>query len=101
MYVQETKDLPSGVDGQLAVSNSKGGQRYLRAQVVSGLGLEETISIVGHELQHAIEVAEHEGVRDAKSLAELYQRIGVAARRGRFDTIAAQATGLRVRAELG
>lgn len=101
VYVQETKDLPNGVDGQLAVSSSRGGQRYLRAQVVSGLGLEETISIVGHELQHAIEVAAHEEVHDVKSLAELYQRIGIAAYHGRYDTIAAQATGLRVRMELG
>ena len=101
VYVQETKDLPSGVDGQLAVTTSRGGQRYLRAQVISGLGLKETISIVGHELQHAIEVAEHGEVRDSHSLAALYRTIGLEAPRGRFDTAAARTIGKRVRAELG
>jgi hypothetical protein len=101
VYVQETRDLPPGVDGQLAVTAGKSPQRYLRAQVNAGLGTEEMIVTVAHELQHAIEVAQHQGVRDGKSLAELYRRIGVEARRGRYDTVAAQTTGSRVRVELG
>ena len=101
VYVQATRDLPGGVDGQLAVTTGQGRQRYLRAQVVAGLGFEETLAIVAHELQHALEVAEHEEVTDAKTLAELYAKIGVQAHGGRFDTIAAQSTGKRVRVELG
>jgi hypothetical protein len=54
VYVQETRDLPAGVDGRLAVAASKGPYRYLRAQVVSGLSMAETIAIVAHELQHAV-----------------------------------------------
>ena len=101
VYVQESRELPGGVDGHLAVTTGRNHQRYLRAQVVSGLGLDDTIAIVGHELQHALEVAAHDEVTDAKSLGELYRRIGVEARHGRFDTTAAQATGKRVRVELG
>ena len=101
VYVQETRQLPGGVDGQLAVMTGHGRQRYLRAQVISGLCLEETLAIVAHELQHALEVAAHEEVTDMKSLAELYERIGFKARPGRFDTLAAQETGKRVRGELG
>ena len=100
VYVQDTRDLPSGVDGQLAVSTGKTTQRYLRAQVLKGLGSSEMMVVVAHELQHALEVAAHEEVRDSKTLGELYRKIGVEARMGRFDTLAAQATGSRVRNEL-
>lgn len=101
VYVQETRDLPSGVDGQLAVTTGKGPQRYLRAQVTSGLGTAETIAVVAHELQHAIEVAAHAEVRDSRSLAQLYRRIGIEAHRGGYDTVAARVTGWRVRTEVG
>jgi hypothetical protein len=100
VYVQETRDLPAGVDGQLAVSTSKTTQRYLRAQVLTGLGTSEMMVVIAHELQHALEVAAHQEVRDSKTLGELYRKIGVEARRGRYDTLAAQATSVRVRIEL-
>ena len=41
VYVQATRELPGGVDGQLAVSMGKGRQRYLRAQVAAGLGMSQ------------------------------------------------------------
>jgi hypothetical protein len=100
VYVQETRDLPTGVNGQLAVTTGHSRQRYLRAQVLSGLGTAETIAVVAHELQHAIEVAEHEHVRDSKSLLELYRKIGIEAQRGRYDTSEAQTTTWKVRGEV-
>ena len=100
VYVQETRDLPPRVDGQLAITTGQSPQRYLRAQVLSGLGTTEMIAVVAHELQHAIEVAAHHEVRDSHSLAALYRRIGIGAGRGAFDTLAAQMTGARVRVEL-
>ena len=101
VYVQERRDLPVGVDGQLTLATAANAQRYLRAQVLSGLGTSETIAIVAHELQHAVEIAQHTDVRDAEALAALYRRIGITAHHGRYDTAAAQAAGSRVRAELG
>ena len=61
----------------------------------------EMIALIGHELRHAVEVAEAGDVHDQDSLTLLYQRIG---ERGRgehlFDTVAAQTTGRQVRKEL-
>ncbi len=101
VYVQETRELPGSVDGHLAVSAVSGGYRYLRAQVLAGLDETDTISIVGHELQHALEVSARAEVTDARSLKRLYARIGIAERAGRFETAAAKEIGRRVRAELG
>jgi len=79
-----------------------GGVRYLHVQVASGLSFEELVAVVGHELQHAVEVAAHPEVRDPSSLAILYEMIGIPSPvQNRYDTSAARIMGKRVRAELG
>lgn len=101
VYLQVTRDLPAGLDGRLAFMTSVGPLRYLHAQVRDGLPMDLLISTFAHELQHALEVAAHEDVRDAAGLASLYERIGI---RGhdhtRYDTAAARVMGRRVRQEL-
>ena len=101
VYVQAQNSLPPGINGHLSVTPGNKRHRYLRIQVLSSLDTIEKIAVVGHELQHAVEVAAHSEVRDEKSLASLYAQIGIEGQRGRYDTTAAQATGVRVRKELG
>jgi hypothetical protein len=60
----------------------------------------DRIMWLGHELQHALEVASAPDVACAKTLAGLYRRIGWESSRDRFDTAAAHATGDRVRKDL-
>jgi hypothetical protein len=101
VYLGTTKKLPPGVDGRLVFMTSAGGVRYLYAEVIAGLGVHELLATAGHELQHAVEVATHAEVRDGASLAVLYERIGIPTQvRNRYDTVAAQSAGKRVRAEL-
>jgi hypothetical protein len=102
VYLGTSMRLPKGVDGRLVFMTSAGGVRYLYAEVIAGLSLNELVATVGHELQHALEVATHAEVRDAASLASLYERIGIPSHtKNRYDTVAAQSAGRRVRAELG
>ncbi|MEO5897403.1 MAG: hypothetical protein ABIS06_17065 [Vicinamibacterales bacterium] len=101
VYIERTRSLPSGVDGQLAFSGAAGPLRYLRAQVIIDLEDDAMLAIAGHELQHALEVAAYPEVRDMASLGSLYERIGIGmSRKGRFDTAAAQQAGRKVRSEL-
>ena len=61
----------------------------------------DLISTIGHELQHALEVAAATDVKDQRGLERLYQQIGQAGLDKRsYDTEAAQVTGRRIRAEL-
>jgi hypothetical protein len=101
VYVQPARDLPTTVSGRLLMLPPAGPYRYLRVQVRANLPSRELIALIGHELQHALEVAEHRTVRDTPALVALYQRIGQT-RRGShsFDTAAAQAAGRQVRQEL-
>jgi len=60
----------------------------------------ERIALLGHELQHALEVAGAPEVRDALGLKALYKRIGWESQKDRFESEAAKAVANRVRSEL-
>ena len=80
-------------------SDQKG--RYLMVRIDSfRLSPSERIVALGHELQHALEVAAAPEVKDAASLAKLYRRIGRESPGGRFESEAAHDMGNRVRASL-
>lgn len=102
VYLETTKSLPAGLDGRLMFLTAAGGVRYLHVQVTSDLAIDQLVAIAAHELQHAVEVAAHPEVIDPTTLAALYQRIGIPGIvKNRYDTLGAQSTGKRVRAELG
>lgn len=101
VYIEVTRHVPAGLDGRLAFMTSAGPLRYLHAQVREDLPMDLLLATAAHELQHAVEVAAHDEVRDAEGLAVLYQRIGIPGHNHkRFDTVAARDTGRRVRQEL-
>jgi hypothetical protein len=101
VYVEIVNSLPTGLDGRLSFSAKAGGFRYLRIQVPSNTGKHDLIAVVGHELQHAMEIAEHPNVQDSEGVASLYKLIGLQAHGvDRYDTAAARSIGRRVRAEL-
>ena len=101
VYVETINALPPGLDGRLTFLTKAGGFRYLRVQVASHTGTHDLIAVIGHELQHAMEIAEHPNVQDSEGVAGLYKLIGLQAPGvERYDTTAARSVGRRVRAEL-
>ena len=101
VYLQPVVDMPKSLAGRLLLLPLAGGQRYLRVQLRADLTPDETIALIGHELRHALEVADARDVRDEASLIELYQRIGnTGGGSHSYDTVAAQTTGRVVRSEL-
>jgi hypothetical protein len=101
VYIESVKKLPPNIAGQLMIVPVAQGPRYLRIQVLDRLASDATIALIGHELQHALEVAAAPDVKDQAGLASLYKRIGEPGGLAHsFDTRAAQNTGRRVRLEL-
>ncbi len=101
VYVETVSTLPSSLSGRMMFVAGPRGQRYVRIQVQAYEALREQIATLGHELMHALEVSDSPEVIDDASLAKLYERIGVSGSGARrFDTMAAQTTGRRVREEL-
>ena len=93
--------MPKTLEGRLMLLPLANHQRYLRIQINRTGTPTELISLMGHELRHAIEVADATDVRDERALERLYQRIGMpSAALHTYDTDAAQTTGRRVRKEL-
>jgi hypothetical protein len=100
VYIEEVPRLPGALEGRLLMLPQAHGVRYLRIQISMRGSPTDSISTIGHELRHAIEVAEASTVVDDEGLAALYRRIGVDHGNNLFDTIEAQAVGRQVRKEL-
>jgi hypothetical protein len=80
---------------------ASGAFRYVRIVLPDHLTTRQTVVLLGHELQHAVEVAEHERIRDAASFDEFYRMLGLyRAASARADSQAARDAGDRVRLEL-
>ena len=93
--------LPKDTMGRLTMMPLAGDFRYLRVQIRADLSRREAIALIGHELQHALEIADAAEVRDSTGLIRLYERIGHASSGDHaYDTEAAQDTGRIVRREL-
>ena len=66
----------SQLDGRLAFVHTGGGRRLLRIAVNPRLPQHQRAAVLGHELQHAVEVARAASVIDEASFRALYERIG-------------------------
>jgi hypothetical protein len=101
VYVLAVPDLRPALDGRLVFLGSSGRHRYVRIDVRSSLTMNDLLSAIAHELQHAVEVAGSADVRDPASMGLLYERIGVSrGTRTSFETNAAREAGARVKLEL-
>ena len=71
VHVQVVDHL--GVAGQTYFVTSTPSVRYVRIEVVPARNAREMVALIGHELQHAVEIAETPRVRDRQSLAGFYR----------------------------
>ena len=103
VYVQCAR-LRSRLDGELTFLAAAGGLRYVLVRIGWDLPLERKIAVLGHELQHALEVAQNPDIVSAGTMALAYERFGFTRNRGfdrvDFDTAAAIDTGVTSSREL-
>jgi hypothetical protein len=76
--------------------------RYVRVTLHRMTSPDNLIELLGHELQHAVEIAQASEVRNHDAMLALYNRIGIR-RNGphHFETSLARETSIRVRSEIG
>ena len=91
-------------DGRLTFVSAAGGVRYVHIRVARLPSADVQIALIGHELRHAVEVADAPTVVDDKSLAREYERIGFLNARHlagtSYDSAAAVEAGYQVLRDL-
>lgn len=75
--------------------------RYVRIEVSFRGNLNETIALIGHELQHAVEIAQEPRIRDRHALSLFYKGMPGNSMSGtEYDSVAARVIEDRVRREM-
>ena len=105
VYILESDALSARLHGQTTFMAATETTRYLQVEIGWGLKEGRAIAVIGHELQHAVEVADAPEVRSTATFARFYQRIGHHSGVSRFgesnyDTLEAMVAGERVWREL-
>jgi hypothetical protein len=102
VYLMFDRSLTPSMAGHVSVMSAVGGRRYLRISIDRRTAGCQRLAILGHELQHAVEIAEAADAADQNTMAALYRRIGFRSANGRqdsFDSPLAIETGQQVRRE--
>ena len=96
VYVRLGWDLPLHIGGRLHFLAVHGESRYLVVDLNRALARSALVALLGHELQHAVEVAEARDVTSPADLRVLYRRVGIQTGPDRYDSIAARRAGYDV-----
>jgi hypothetical protein len=100
-YVEASRVPYSGVSGYVTFISKTATCRYVRITLTPHLNLTQMAALLGHELQHVLEIAAHPEVIDPDSLAEMYERVGRRSHHERsYESAEAIEVGLRVQNEL-
>ena len=95
----------SGVrlDGRLVFLTAGGGRRYVVVELSCERPRDVQLATLGHELRHAVEIADAPGVTDSRALAGFFARVGTNTggwREQTFETASAVAAGRQVHHDL-
>jgi hypothetical protein len=100
VYIELRPDMPIHRGGALRFLARSRTDSFLKIHLNRVFTGKTLIALLGHELQHAVEVADAGGVASVGELRALYQRLGERTGPDQFDTIAARKVGYVVRHEL-
>ena len=98
VHIESSRVMPPGIGGTTRFVTARGGYRYVRITLGADLQRDSRIATLGHELQHAREIAESDA-GDVEGLRRLFEREG--RRDGDFfETPGAIEVERRVRVEM-
>ncbi len=103
VHIEQVNRPGDGLAGSTRFVTRAGGQRYVRVTLYGMWSTNQTTALIGHELQHAVEVASAGWVVDQATCLELFHAIGHRTcdrRRLCYETDAAIAAGAHVWREL-
>lgn len=100
VYVEARHDLRAGVGASMRFVTRSASDRFVRVQLNADYSNHTLVALLGHELQHVVEVAEHAEVQSPDDLRAFYRRTGVRTGPDSFDSAEARHAGYLVRDEI-
>jgi hypothetical protein len=103
VYLMYDRSPAPTLAGHTSLLTTAAGRRYLRVSIDRRNVGCRLVGMLGHELQHAVEIAESPSATDNAGVASLYQRIGFRSggmRGDCFDTAAAILAGRMIEREV-
>ena len=100
VYVEARHDLGDHVGASTKYVSTSATDRFLRIQLHARHSPRTLVALLGHELQHVVEVAGQPEVRSPERLRDFYRRSGLRTGPDSFDSVAAREAGYRVREEM-
>ena len=99
VHVQAVDRLATA--GQTYFVTAAASVRYVRIEVMLRGNVNEMIALIGHELQHAVEIAQEPRIRDRQALSLFYKGMsGNSMSTTEYDSVAARVIEDRVRREM-
>jgi hypothetical protein len=99
VFVEARMDLRAHLGGTIHFLSETPYARFLVVHLNRLEAVEALVAILGHELQHAVEVADAHQVVSAHSFRQLYEHVGVQTGPDSYDSLEARRVGYVVRAE--
>ncbi len=100
VYIDLRPDMPLHRGGALRFLARSATDHFVKIHLNRVFSNKTLVALLGHELQHAVEIADAGGVDSAADLRDLYRRLGENTGIDQFDTVAARQVGYIVRQEL-
>jgi hypothetical protein len=100
VYVDRSTRLPLSIRGGIAFRGAGAGVRYLDVLLNPRYTRHQMIAVLGHELQHAVEVARAPHVTSVEAFSRHYHHVGVRGASDNWDTPEAQQAGRMIAREL-
>ena len=100
VYIDVRPDMRPSVGGSLRFLAESATDRFLRIQLNRAVSRLWLVALLGHELQHAVEVADAPAIHSPGDLRLLYRQIGVRTGADTYDSVAARQVGYTVRDEI-
>lgn len=105
VYIRIRPFADSTLDGRVTLLSRTSLQRFLVVELACGRTLVDQMATLGHELRHAVEIADAPAIVDARTMIAHYQQIGIRTSGDlslttTFETKAAVQSGRRVWREL-
>jgi hypothetical protein len=76
LYVRPDVTAKNNTTTKLTFLAAKGGYRYLVIRVASGRSKDQQLAMLGHEMQHAVIIADAPSVVDSPTLKREFERVG-------------------------